>query len=239
MVMAEFKRSRIERNNNEQVTKKTLFLGFLTIILIAAVLIFGLPLLIRFSVLLGEGKKSNSDSEKVLPPLAPRLVIPYEATNSASIKVVGYAEPKSIVELFKNEVSIGKKEVSDDGVFTFDDIDLDEGDNNFSAMASTEKSGAGEGSKSINLIYDKTPPSLSLSNPSESSLTVDSADFDIIGTTDKGASVLINGRIAVVDNNGGFKLKWQLNMGKNDLEVKATDVAGNENKKAISITYSL
>jgi hypothetical protein len=43
----------------------------------------------------------------------------------------------------------------------------------------------------------------------------------------------------MVDNNGGFKLKWQLNTGKNDLEIIARDTAGNETKKNISITYSL
>jgi len=87
--------------------------------------------------------------------------------------------------------------------------------------------------------YDKTPPSLELTNPTEESLTVDSADFDIVGTTDTGSSVSINNRIAPVDNGGGFKLKWQLDMGKNDLEIVSTDLAGNQTKKKISITYSL
>ncbi|MFA5749630.1 MAG: hypothetical protein WC895_00195 [Candidatus Shapirobacteria bacterium] len=239
--MAEFKRSRLTRKNNDQVTKKTVFLGFLTVVLAIVVLVFGLPLLIKFSIFLGEGKTKSSKNtvDKVLPPLAPRLVLPFEATNSASVKIEGFAEAKVTVELLKNEVSIGKTEVTENGDFVFDKVILNEGDNSFSAIASTEKSGNGGESKPINLIYDNKASSLTLTNPSETSLTVDSVDFDIIGITDKGSSVSVNGRIAMVDNNGGFKLKWQLNTGKNDLEIIARDTAGNETKKNISITYSL
>lgn len=238
--MAEFRRSRLNRKNNDQVTKKTMFLGFFTIVLAILVLVFGLPLLIKFSIFLGQGKSSASNtSDKILAPLAPRLVLPFEATNSASVSIQGFAEAKVTVELFKNDVSIGKTEVTDNGDFSFNRINLDQGDNNFSAIASTDKNGSGEKSTPIDLIYDNNAPSLNLTNPSETSLSVDSVDFDIIGTTDKGSSVLVNGRIAMVDDNGGFKLKWQLNTGKNNLEIIARDVAGNETKKTISITYSL
>jgi hypothetical protein len=239
--MAEFKRSRLNRKNDDQITKKTVFLGSLTIILLALVLIFGLPMLIRFSIFLGEGKSRNNTeaTEKKLPPLAPRLVIPFEATNSAMVSIRGFAESKVKVELFKNDISIGITEVTENGDFIFNKIGLDEGDNYFSAVASTDDSGSGDGSKSINLVYDKIAPLLTLTNPSEASLSVDSIDFDIIGITDKNASVIINNRIAAVDDSGNFKLKWQLNTGKNDLEVIARDIAGNETKKSITITYSL
>ena len=59
--MAEFKRSRLNRKTNDQITKKTIFLGLLTIVLGLLVLLFGLPLLVKFSIFLGEGKnKKNS-----------------------------------------------------------------------------------------------------------------------------------------------------------------------------------
>ena len=239
--MAEFKRSRLKRATNEQITKKTVLLGLSTVILAILVVFFGLPLLIKFSVFLGQGKSKNSaDTEvKKLPPVAPRLVIPYEATNSAQIKVTGFAEAKVKVELFKNDVSIGTTEVTENGDFEFDKLSLDEGENKFTAMASTEENGSGDDSTPITVIYDKTSPDLTLTNPSEESLSVDYADFDIVGKTETGASVSINNRIAAVDNDGNFKLKLQLNTGKNELEVTATDLAGNQTKKKITITYSL
>ncbi|HOR01699.1 MAG TPA: hypothetical protein PKZ92_00315 [Candidatus Woesebacteria bacterium] len=239
--MAEFKRSRLERQAEEQITKKTVVLGLLTVILVIVLLVFGLPLLIKFSILLGEGKvkKSVEVEEKVLPPLAPRLVLPYEATNSATIKITGFAESKVTVELMKNQVSIGTTEVTENGDFEFDKIPLDEGKNEFTAVASTEKSGSGDDSKTITVVYDNEPPELLLTNPSEESLNIDYADFDIVGKTEPGCSVSINNRITTVDSEGNFKLKWQLNMGKNDLEITSTDLAGNSTKKKISITYSL
>ena len=239
--MAEFKRSRLNRKTNDQITKKTLFLGIITIVLGALVLLYGLPLLIKFSIFLGEGKNKKNAivEEKVLPPAAPRIIRDFEATNSATLKIKGFAEALVNVELFKNDISIGVTEVSENGDFVFDKIPLDDGDNYFSAVASTEKTGSGDGSETINVVYDTLAPSLTLTNPSEDSLSVDSIDFDIVGTTDKGTSVLINGKILKVDDNGGFKEKWQLNTGKNDLEIIARDVAGNETKKTISITYSL
>ena len=239
--MAEFKRSRLKRKTNDQITKKTVFLGLITILSGALMLIYGLPLLIRFSIFLGEGKnKQNTVSEeKILPPLAPRIIRDFEATNSAQINIKGFAEANVKVELYKNDISIGVTDVSENGDFVFGKIPLEPGDNYFSAIASTEKSGSGDGSETINIIYDTVAPSLTLTNPSEDSLSIDYPDFDIVGSTDKGSSVLINGRIVKVDDNGDFKEKWQLNTGKNDLEIIARDVAGNETKKSISITYSL
>ena len=239
--MAEFKRSRLNRKTNDQITKKTIFLGLSTIVLGLLVLLFGLPLLVKFSIFLGEGKnkKNSIVEEKIMPPLAPRILRDFEATNSATIKIKGFAEAKVKVKLYKNEISIGSTEVSENGDFVFDKIDLSDGDNYFSAIASTDKSGNSDESEIINVVYDTMAPSLTLTNPSEESLSVDSIDFDIVGKTDKGSSVLINNKIVKVDDNGDFKEKWQLTIGKNDLVVIARDDAGNETKKSISITYSL
>ena len=43
----------------------------------------------------------------------------------------------------------------------------------------------------------------------------------------------------MVDDNGEFKLKIQLAPGKNDIEIISKDMAGNETKKKIVITYDL
>jgi len=237
--MTEFKRSRLKRKTEQEVTKKTVFLGFLTIVFAILILVFGLPFLIKFSVFLGSTKGNAVDKTKTLPPLAPRLVLPFEATNSGKISVNGFAEPQVTVELFKNDVSVGKTQVTDNGDFGFGGIGLDNGDNNFSALASNDKNGDSEKSTPIDVVYDTESPYLELTNPTETDLSVDYADFDIIGKTDKGMSVSVNDKIAVVDDRGNFKLKWQLSTGKNSLVVKATDEAGNTTSKTVSITYSL
>jgi bacillopeptidase F len=237
--MAEFYQSRLERKRDEEITKKTVFLGLITVATFLLVLIFGLPFLVKFSVLLGEAKSrvTKDQVEKILPPLPPRLIIPFEATNSSEIRVAGVAEPKTTVELLKNDVSIGKAEVDDKGEFAFPRVVLEKGDNVFAALVSKEKGGNSELSRLVNVIYDNIVPELAMVNPTEDSLKVDVAEFDVIGKSEKGVSVTVNNRLAMVDDEGNFKIRFQLNAGKNDIEIIVSDLAGNETRKKIAITY--
>jgi len=239
--MAEFIRSRLERKEEEQITKKTVFLGFLTVVLFVAMVVFGLPLLVKFSVFLGDIKNRDAgvDKEKIIPPLAPRIVMPYEATNSSKISISGLGEIGTTVELLKNDVSVGEVSTSDRGDFKFENIVLENGENSFNVVAISEKGGSSEVSKAVVVIYDNQPAEIVMMNPSEETLTVDYSDFDIVGKAEKDASVLINGRVAMVDDEGKFKLKLQLSAGKNEIEIVARDLAGNETKKKINITYDI
>lgn len=233
-------RSRLIRKQDEEITKKTVVLGGVTVLIFIAVLVFGLPLLVKLSVLLGNAKSQSKDNqEKLLPPLPPRLVINFEATNSAKFSIYGVAEPSVEVELLKDDLSLGKEIVDEKGGFSFTDINLDKGGNTFTAIAFKEKEGQSELSKAVTVIYDDQPPSLVMTNPTEDKLTVQSADFDIIGKSDKGVSVMINGKLAVVDDEGGFKLKVQLNAGKNNMVIVVKSLAGNETKKTIELTYDI
>ncbi|MFA5828133.1 MAG: hypothetical protein WC841_02045 [Candidatus Shapirobacteria bacterium] len=239
--MAEFVRSRLERKEEEQITKKTVLLGFITVVLFVLTITFGLPLLVKFSVFLGDLKNKDAgvDTEKVIPPLAPRIIMPYEATNSSTIAISGLGEIGTVVELLKNDVSIGKVDMTDKGDFVFDDVALENGENSFSAVAMSEKGGSSEMSKMVTVVYDNQPAEIVMMNPSEDVLTVDYSDFDIVGKAEKDASVLVNNRVAMVDDEGKFKLKFQLAAGKNEIEIVARDLAGNETKKKINITYDI
>ncbi|MDD2483121.1 MAG: hypothetical protein PHE32_02015 [Candidatus Shapirobacteria bacterium] len=238
--MTDFKRSRLERKKEEQITKKTVFLGFLTVLVFVLIIVFGLPFLINFSIFLGNTKsKKDTTNENVLPPMAPRLVVPFEATNSSKIQIDGFAETGSAVELLKNDESVGRVDVTENGDFSFENIELSEGENNFSAVAIKDKSGSSEVSKEVTVVFDNKVPELTMTNPVEASLTVDYADLDIIGKSEKGVSVLVNNRVATVDNDGNFKIKIQLNAGKNDVEIIVRDEALNETRKKITITYDI
>lgn len=239
--MAEFRRSRLERKEEDLVTRKTMFLGVVTLVVFIVVLVFGLPLLIRFSIMLGEVKSRREKVvvEKSIPPPPPRLILPYEATKSAIISVAGVSEPGLEIKLLKDDVLYDKVNADDSGGFVFDQVSLDEGNNMLTAIATSEKNGNSEPSKSVVVTYDNLSPSLVLTNPSEDSLTVDYSDFDVVGKTEKGASVTVNGRLAMVDDQGNFKLRFQLSPGKNSVTVVTRDLAGNETKKEISLTYDI
>lgn len=237
--MAKFYSSRLEKKEDEEITKKTVVMGVLTILVLISVLVFGLPFLVKISVLLGETKNRNSieQVDKGMPPLPPRLIVNYEATNSATINIMGLAEAKTTVKLLKNDISVGEIVALESGDFVFENVNLDEGENIFSALASKDDVGSSEMSKMVNIEYDKNVPTLSMLNPSEESLKVDTADFDVIGQSEKGVNVTVNNRLAMVDDTGKFKIKMQLNSGKNDIEVVVHDLAGNETRKKIVITF--
>jgi len=239
--MAEFKRSRLEKKVDDEITKKTVVLGLATVLVFVLMLVFGLPMLIKFSIILGDlkNKKNSEIVEKVLPPMAPRIILPFEATNSSRIVINGLAEKNVVVELYKNDVSIGKVAVNDQGDFSFGDILLDQGESVFTATANSENGGSSEPSKDVKVLFDDKAPELTMLNPTEETLKVSSPDFDIIGQSEKGVSVLVNSRVAMVDDSGKFKIKLQLNTGKNEVEIIVKDAAGNEVRKKINITYDI
>lgn len=238
--MAQFKRSRLTRKTDEQITKKTVFLGMMTVLLFLLVIIFGLPLLIKFSIFLGNARNiKDVVSEKVLPPQPPRVILPYEATNTAKINISGVAEPNIKVALLKNDVNLKEVEVSSEGDFVIKDIELEKGENVFNLIAESEKGGTSELSKPVKVIYDDQSPTIVMSNPKDDSSSVDSADFDVEGKTEKGVSITINGHVAMVDDEGNFKLKIQLNAGDNDVEIIAVNLAGNETRKKVKIKCNI
>lgn len=97
--MKQFFRSNRKETKEDRADMKTVFLGLITIVLLVGLVIFGLPLLIKFSIFLGDIRKktSESDTEIKIAPLPPRLVVPFEATNSALIKIKGVAEEGVVV----------------------------------------------------------------------------------------------------------------------------------------------
>ncbi|MCL4383881.1 Ig-like domain-containing protein [Patescibacteria group bacterium] len=238
--MAQFvRKSRLERKADEQITKRTIVLGLVTILFLVFLVVLGIPALVRLAVFLGDMKNKNQQTvtDVTLPPLAPRLFVPFDATNSATISVNGTAEAKTSVELMKNDSFLDKTDVTDSGDFNFDNVTLDKGENKFTAVAVSPKGVRSEVSKDLVITYNDQPPSLTMTAPNQDSVTVDTADYDITGKSDPGVSVTVNGRVAMVENDGSFKLKVQLNQGKNDFEIIATDNAGNQTKKTVSVTY--
>ncbi|HRT40131.1 MAG TPA: hypothetical protein P5299_02085 [Candidatus Woesebacteria bacterium] len=234
--MAEFKRSRLARKTDEQITRKTVFLGAVTIILFLILVVFGLPLLVRFSIFLGENRRTKDViQEKVLPPQPPRVILPYEATNTAKIDITGVAEPKVKVILLKDDVNLEESQVSNEGEFVFKEIVLDNGDNVFTLVAESAEGERSELSKPIKVTYDKEPPVITMENPIEDSSVVDKTEFEVKGKTERGISVMINNHVAMVDDEGNFNLTIQLNAGNNEVEIIARDVAGNETKKKVTI----
>ena len=232
-------KSTVATDKTKVVRRKTFLLGLFVVVLLVSIVMFGVPLLVKFSVFLGNRKSSGgvTKNDDTLPPLAPRIFVPFEATNSAALSITGTAEIGTLIELIKDDVLLDTMSTNEGGDFSFENVLLDEGSNNFSVVAVSPGGKRSELSKEVVVVFDENAPELEMVNPSESEITVDYADFDIRGKTEATASVLVAGRVAMVDSEGNFKLKMQLSLGKNDIEIKAKDMAGNETVRKITITY--
>ncbi len=94
---------------------------------------------------------------KTIPPAPPKLGdLPF-VTRDTSITVKGTAEPASHVELFMNSASKGSVKADEKGAFSFK-VNLQEGNNAFSAVTSDAAGNVSASSAVVNVFLDTKPP---------------------------------------------------------------------------------
>jgi hypothetical protein len=150
-------------------------------------------------------------------------------TNSPFVSIVGSAESQN--------VTIGELEAepyagTQDGWWDFDELyPLEEGTNEIVIMANDQA--GNRVAKTITVILDTVPPELSVTEPVDGTNTKD-AQLTIVGTTEPGATVRINGSV-IPDTDGSFSVPHSLVMGKNTITISSTDGAGNSNIITLNI----
>ncbi|MEM4729992.1 MAG: hypothetical protein QXH42_09595, partial [Thermoplasmata archaeon] len=77
----------------------------------------------------------------------------------------------------------------------------------------------------VRIVLDDVPPPLNITYPPEGLIT-NSSQINIIGTTEPGARVTVNGEM-INNINGIINQTWWLNEGLNTLVIQARDAAGN------------
>jgi hypothetical protein len=88
--------------------------------------------------------------------------------------------------------------------------------------------------KHIEVYVNLLPPSLRLPE-NNSAVYTNKATFDIAGTTDFGAAVLIDGNEIPVNDNGGFLATVPLEDGENSFVISALNVSGSHTTQTIKI----
>ncbi|MDH3327179.1 MAG: hypothetical protein OEM38_10740 [Gammaproteobacteria bacterium] len=76
----------------------------------------------------------------------------------------------------------------------------------------------------LNIVRDQTPPELSVKFPPEI-MTI--SQFYLMGKTEPGATILINGKPINVEINGDFSHDLNINSGSNIIVIEAVDSLGN------------
>ncbi len=88
--------------------------------------------------------------------------------------------------------------------------------------------------KTFNFKVDSVPPEIVLISPKDQSF-VNSTKVTVIGTTEKGASVKVNGIDAEVDPLGNFAAEVSISGDEYLIRIESTDLAGNYREQSIKI----
>lgn len=229
--------------SKERRTKKLLIRNIiLAVVIVYGVFFWGLPALVgglsflhRSSPQSSQSQSANQDAS-VAPPV---LNIPYEATNTAAIKVSGYTTANSKVELYVNDDLKTTANSSGDGSFQTDDFALILGTNNIYGKTIDSNNKSSLSSKTIQLTYSNDQPKLNLSSPGDNT-EVKGGDkkVTVSGSTDPSNTVSVNGTIVIVNSDGHFSLDVPLNDGDNTVTVTATNTVGNTTKIGRKVKYS-
>jgi hypothetical protein len=144
------------------------------------------------------------------------------------------------VEIYLNQKIIKKISAESNGQFLASNIELEKGYNSIYAIAIDQAQNSSAESKKELITFDQQPPELTLEKPDSRAQFFGSNQqrMEIKGSTETSASVTINERSVVVDNQGNFVTFILLEEGEQAIEIIAEDEAGNETRQEISVTYS-
>ena len=221
--------SRISRVEEQRATRRFYFIVAVIIAIIIILVAIGVPVLIRVSAFLDRGQTSSNTNQDTTAPFAPTLSPILNATNSAQLKVDGYAEPESTLKLFLNDSEEKNVIVGTDGEFEFNDLTLKSGENQIYATATDTSGNESAPSRTLTIMFKKGALKLEVSEPSDGAeFGRNNQEITIKGKTDEGNQVWVNDRFVSVRDDGSFEHQFRLNDGDNNLHFVAQDAAGNQ-----------
>ena len=233
------KSSWLARKEEKRNIRQAIFYGGLTIFLALTIVFLGIPTLIKMAIFLGNLRASSLpiETKDTIPPNPPVLISFPEATNSAQFSFSGFAEPASIVEIFLGATPVRQIVVGNEGIFNIDNLSLNLGKNEIYAITTDESGNKSSESEKISVWYDNVPPNLEIIQPQDKT-TWETSKIEIIGKTEPEVTILINNHLVIVDGEGNFKYSLSLSLEENIIKIIATDRAGNQTDKNLTLTYS-
>ncbi len=224
----------------EKKAKRNLILSTIVFLIFSFFLItWGLPTLIGGLSFLNKFKQTTPTETIEDTGLAPPVLnIPYEATNSANIKISGYATKNSQIEIYFDDSLQETIQTSGDGSFETGNLELREGTNNIHAITvNNDKKSLP--SKTIKLLFSKEKPKLEVIEPPDN-YQISSGDkkVKVSGKVDNQNPVTVNGTTVIVSSDGNFSTEISINEGDNTIEIIATNNFGNLSKIERKVVYT-
>jgi len=234
-----FYKSRLQKLEEKRSLKQAVFFFLLTLILILVLFFLGLPLVIKVSVFLGNQRSvaQPNENNQLINPVQPRFSPLPSATNSAVLAVNGSASAGMKIRIFLNDKLLEELTANKDGEFLSENFSLKEGKNLLKAISLVNNKES-EPVYAI-IFFKKNPPRLEIEKPQNRTHFYDKdKEITIEGVTDPGAAIFVNEHLAMVDGEGNFSLKFNLEEGDNELDFVAQDEAGNQTKTTLIVNYS-
>lgn len=223
-------------------TKRKLLFNFIVVLFILyATLRWILPVVVGGAGSISDNfkkplpvQKSISEEAQLAPPV---LFIPFEATNSASIDVKGYATGNSKVKIFVNNILTNTLDVSGDGNFKISGVDLVTGNNYIYGKTIDDKGKESLPSKTVTVSLNNEKPALKVTEPNDKKTVDGDAKINVSGNVSSDAQVFVNGNHVITNPEGNFTTTITLNSGDNTINIKAVDKATNSVEENRTVTY--
>ncbi len=180
-------------------------------------------------------KKEAAEAISLAPPV---LNIPYEATNTATIIIKGFATPLVKVKIYLDDSLVSETDSGNDGSFISNPIRLLEGTNNIYGKTADKKNKTSLSSKKIQVIYSSEKPDLEVSEP-EDNKEIKGGDKKTIirGKTNPENELTINGFRVITSSDGTFLSEVSLSEGDNTISITATNEVGNSSTIERRVKY--
>jgi len=235
------KRAKTTGKMNEEELYKRLFTTIsailFTLVLLFIIFRFFGPKLGSLFGLISVHRNDPAERDKIAPVPPIFSLIP-EATNKKKLTLNGISEPGSKVDLFINGPKKATITTNDDGLFTFPDIELNEGKNSIFAKAIDKNGNESDNSEKSVVILDTKKPEIKIESPVNGE-TVKNLNkrMEVKGKLNEKANVVINGRVAIVQSDLTFEVLLGVEEGNVSIKVVATDDAGNSKDETIFAIY--
>ncbi len=231
--------SRLEKVEEKNNIKKAVTLVLVSITTLVLLFFYGIPVLGRFAAFvsdLGKSGKAITQNDKT-PPAPPRFSTLPDFTNSQTLDVSGNSEAGANIKLTLNG-ALQETLTDKDGRFSFT-VNLNEGENTFSATAVDTANNVSQETQAILIIFDKTQPVLTIDSPQDGAQFIGTKQRQVTlqGTTESGTQITVNDRFVSVDDSGKFQFTTSLTDGENKFEVKSTDKAGNTTSVTLTLHF--
>lgn len=182
----------------------------------------------------------TSTHNNVVPP--PNIFSLPQATNSASLKVQGFAPQGTAVTLFVNEREIDSQITDKEGKFVFEDVRLDPGENKIYMIGRNQSGIESQPSLAQTVVVDQQPPKIELTSPEDGLIIKEEKDqpsfVTVSGSVSESAVVTVNGHQAIVNSENTFDHRLRLaEEGENIIKIEAQDKAGNKTTVEKTVIY--